>query len=213
MNIAIFGANGRTGSLLTERALAAGHTVSALVRSPEKFAYSARTRVIKGSVFDSSAIAETLQGADAVFSALGAHSPFKKEDVLERAMPLIVAAMQQHGPRRLIALGSAGALPTSLDKQPAYRRWIVQTIVYNVFLKYPVESQIDQYRVLSASNLDWTMVMPPMLTDGPARGKLRIDPDALPRNGARISRSDVADFMMQQLTATDYLGKGVYITW
>jgi putative NADH-flavin reductase len=213
MNIAIFGANGRTGALLTGRALAAGHTVSALVRSPEKFSYSARTRVIKGSVFDSSAIAETLQGADAVFSALGAHSPFKKEDVLERAMPLIVAAMQQHGPRRLIALGSAGALSTALDKQPAYRRWIVQTIVYNVFLKYPVESQIDQYRVLSASNLDWTMVMPPMLTDGPAKGHYRIDPDALPRNGARISRSDVADFMMQQLTATEYLGKGVYITW
>jgi putative NADH-flavin reductase len=213
MNLAIFGANGRTGSLLTERALAAGHSVSALVRSPERFPYAARTRVIKGSVFDSSAIADTLQGADAVFSALGAHSPFKKEDVLERAMPLIVAAMQQRGPRRLIALGSAGALPTSLDKQPAYRRWIVQTIVYNVFLKYPVESQIDQYRVLSHSNLDWTMVMPPMLTDGPARGRYRIDTEALPRNGARISRSDVADFMMQQLTATEYLAKGVYITW
>lgn len=218
MNLAIFGANGRTGSLLTERALAAGHTVSALVRSPEKFPYSARVRVIKGSVFDSSAIAETIQGADAVFSALGAHSPFKKEDVLERAMPVIVAAMQTRvaengGPRRLIALGSAGALPTSLDKQPAYRRWIVQTIVYNVFLKFPVESQIDQYRVLSASSLDWTMVMPPMLTDGPARGHYRIDPDALPPNGARISRADVAGFMMQQLTTTDYLARGVYITW
>ena len=213
MNVAIFGANGRTGSLLTDRALAAGHTVSALVREPQSFSYSARTRVIKGSIFDSSAIAETLQGADAVFSALGAHSPFKKEDVLERAMPLIVAAMESRGPRRLIALGSAGALPNSLDKQPAYRRWIVQKIVYNVFLKYPVASQISQYATLSSSSLDWTMVMPPMLTDGPAKGNLRIDADALPRNGSRISRADVADFMMQQLTATEYLAKGVYITW
>ncbi|WP_263373507.1 NAD(P)-dependent oxidoreductase [Granulicella aggregans] len=213
MNIAIFGANGRTGSLLTGRALAAGHTVTALVRQPKNFPYAGRTRVVEGSVFDPAAIADTLRHTDAVFSALGAHSPVKKEDVLERAMPLITAGMERYGPRRLIALGSAGALPTSLDKQPAWRRWIVQTIVYNVFLKYPVASQIDQYRVLSASNLDWTMVMPPMLTDGPARGHYRIDADALPRNGARISRSDVADFMMLQLTNPQWIKKGVYITW
>jgi len=183
------------------------------VREPKNFSYAARTRVVEGSVFDPAAIAATLRDTDAVFSALGAHSPVKKEDVLERAMPLITAAMEQYGPSRLIALGSAGALPTSLDKQPAWRRWIVQKIVYNVFLKYPVASQDDHYRVLSASNLDWTMVMPPMLTDGPARGKLRIDPDALPRNGSRISRSDVADFMMLQLTNPQWIKRGVYITW
>ena len=87
MNIALFGASGGTGKLLTERCLAAGHTVSALVRTPEKFPYSARVRVIKGSAFDTSAVAETLLGADAVLSALGAKSPFKKEDVLQRAIP------------------------------------------------------------------------------------------------------------------------------
>jgi len=103
--------------------------------------------------------------------------------------------------------------PTSLDKQPAYRRWIVQKIVYNVFLKYPVESQISQYATLSHTNLDWTMVMPPMLTNGGPRGHYRIDPDALPRNGARIARADVASFMLQQLITTQYSRKGVYITW
>ncbi|MBB5058199.1 putative NADH-flavin reductase [Granulicella aggregans] len=213
MHIAIFGANGRTGSLLTGRALAAGHTVSALVREPKKFPYAARCRVVEGSVFDPAAISATLRDTDAVFSALGAHSPFKKEDVLERAMPLITAAMEQYGPSRLIALGSAGALPNSLDKQASWRRWIVQKIVYNVFLKYPVASQIFQYAILSHSNLDWTMVMPPMLTGGPAKGHYRIDPDALPHNGSSISRSDVADFMMLQLTNSQWIKKGVYITW
>jgi len=213
MHIALFGASGATGKLLTERSLAAGHTLSALVRNPAAFPYASRVRVIKGSAFDSSAIAETLQGADAVLSALGAKSPFRNENVLPRAIPLIVAAMQVHGPRRIIALGSAGALSTSLDKQPAYRRWIVQTIVYNVFLKYPVLEQISQYKTLSASTLDWTMVMPPMLSNAPARGRYRIDGEALPRNGARISRSDVADFMMQQLATPRWLRKGVYITW
>ena len=213
MNIAIFGASGATGKLLTERCLAAGYGVSALVRTPQKFPYKERVRVVEGSAFDAAAIAETLKGTEVVLSALGARSPFKKEDVLERAVPMILTAMHQQGPRRIIALGSAGAKEDSLDKQPAWRRWIVQHIVYNVFLKYPVESQISQWRDLSRSGLDWTMVMPPMLSNGAAKGRYRVDGEALPRNGARISREDVADFMMLQVEGKDWARKGVYITW
>jgi putative NADH-flavin reductase len=214
MNIAIFGASGSTGRLLTERSLAAGHTVTALVRNPGDFSFHGRAgiSVVQGSAFDPVAIANTLAGADLVLSALGAKSPFKKEEVLERAMPLIVAAMQSNGPRRIIALGSAGAKSDSLSKQPAYRRWIVQKIVYNVFLKYPVLDQIAQWHDLSTSSLDWTMVMPPMLSNAPARGHYRIDGAALPPNGSRISRSDVADFMMLQIDNQEWIRKGVYIT-
>jgi putative NADH-flavin reductase len=217
MNIAIFGASGATGKLLTERCLAAGHSVTALVRTPEKFPFADRVRIIQGSPFDPAPVAHTILGADAVLSALGANS-IQKEDVLERAVPRIVTAMQAtatypHPVRRIIVLGSAGALPTSLDKQPAYRRWFVQNIVYKTFLKYPIASQIAQYRDLSESTLEWTMVMPPMLTNGPARGTYRIDGQALPRNGGRISRADVADFMMQQLTSQQWIRKGVHITW
>ncbi len=217
MKVAIFGASGATGRLLTERSLAAGYEVSALVRTPVSFPLRDRVRVVEGNAFDAAAIAETLMGAEVVLSALGARS-LKREDVLERAMPLIVAAMErlsqeQGGPRRLIALGSAGALPTSLDKQPAYRRWIVQNIVYNTFLKWPVASQISQWKTLSASQLDWTMVMPPMLMNVAGRGRYRIDGDALPRNGSRIARADVAEFMMQQIASTEWVRKGVYITW
>ncbi len=215
MRIAIFGASGATGKLLTERSLAAGHTVTALVRTPAEYAYKddARVRVVEGSAFDAAAIAKALEGAEVVFSALGAKSPIKKEDVLTRAVPLIVAGMEASGPKRIIALGSAGAKTDSLDKQPAWRRWIVQTIVYNVFLKYPVEEQIAQWKTLSASDVDWTMVMPPMLMNVAGRGKYRVDGDALPRNGSRIARADVADFMMQQIGNPQWVRKGVYITW
>lgn len=121
--------------------------------------------------------------------------------------------MEATGPRRLIVLGSAGALSTALDKQPPWRRWIVRRIVYNTFLKYPVASQIAQYAALASSNLEWTMVMPPMLTNTPAHGTFRIDGDALPSNGSRISRADVAAFMMAQLTTREWLRKGVYLSW
>lgn len=212
MRVAIFGASGATGQLLTERALAAGYEVVVLLRTPLAFPLRTHVHIVQGNAFDPITIASTLRGADAVLSALGARS-LKKEDVLERAVPLIVAAMQEAGIRRIIALGSAGALPDSLDKQPAWRRWIVQNIVYKTLLRNPVASQISQYKTLSSSGLDWTMVMPPMLTNGPGRGHYRIDGDALPRNGSRISRADVADFMMQQLTSEEWKQKGVYLSW
>ena len=66
---------------------------------------------------------------------------------------------------------------------------------------------------LTATDLDWTMVMPPMLTNGPARGVYRIGGEALPRNGSRISRADVADFMMLQIDNPQWIKKGVYISW
>jgi putative NADH-flavin reductase len=217
MNIAIFGASGATGTLLTERCLAAGHNVNALLRTPEKFPLRDRIRVVQGSPFDIAPVRQTIEGADVVLSALGAKS-LRKEDVLERAVPQIIAAMEetlsQPKPvRRIIVLGSAGALSTSLDKQPAWRRWFVQNIVYKTFLRWPVASQISQWNNLSRSNLDWTMVMPPMLTNGAARGTYRVDGDALPRNGSRISRADVADFMMQQIGSAQWIRKGVYISW
>jgi putative NADH-flavin reductase len=212
MKVSIFGASGATGTLLTERCLASGYEVTALVRSPEKFRFRSWVRVIQGSAFDADAVRQTVEGADVVLSALGARS-LKKEDVLERAVPLIVAAMKQTGVRRIIVLGSAGALADSLKKQPAWRRWFVQKIVYNTVLKNAVASQISQWKTLSASGLDFTMVMPPMLTNSPARGKYRIDGEALPPHGARISRADVADFMMQQITNPQWVGKGVYIAW
>jgi putative NADH-flavin reductase len=177
LNIAIFGASGATGNLLTERCLAKHDHVTALLRTPEKFLLRDHVRVIQGSPFD-------------------------------------LASVRQTKPvRRIIVLGSAGALADSLDKQPAWRRWIVQNVVYNTFLKHPVASQISQWNNISRSNLDWTMVMPPMLTNARGHGTFRVDGEALPRNGSRISREDVADFMMQQIDNPQWIGKGVYISW
>ncbi len=214
MRVSIFGASGSTGTLLTERCLAAGYEVTALLRSPDQFPLHDRVQVIRGSVFDVDVVRRTVEGADVVLSALGARS-LKKEDILERGIPLIVAAMKEKGVRRIIVLGSAGALADSLDKQPAWRRWFVQRIVYNTVLKWAVASQISQWKTLSASGLDFTMVMPPMLMNTRGRGlaQLRVDGEALPPNGSRISREDVADFMMQQIGNPRWVGKGVYIAW
>ncbi len=216
MKVVVFGASGRTGGLLVERCLAAGYDVTALVRTAATFAWRDRVRVVEGSVFDVEAVRRALSGTEAraevVLSALGARS-LKQEDVLERAVPVIVEAMRAERVRRIVALGSAGALKDSLKKQAAWRRWLVQRVVYNTVLRWAVASQISQWETLSGSGLDWTMVMPPMLMDGKARGKFRVDGEALPRGGRQIARADVADFMMAQVEGKDWVGKGVYVAW
>jgi putative NADH-flavin reductase len=213
MNVAIFGASGGTGRLLTERCRAASHTVTALLRTPETFPFRDRVHVIQGSAFDPAAVRQTLQGADIVLSALGPRSPLRNENVLPRAVPIIVEAMQQLGIKRIIVLGAAATLPDSLKNQSAWFRWIAQNIIYKTFLKWPIVEQLAQYKALSASNLDWTIAMPPRLTNTPARGHYRIDAEALPPNGSHISRADVADFMMQQINNPQWIRKGVYIAW
>ena len=212
MNVAIFGASGATGRLLTERCLAAGHSVSVLLRSPASFPYANKVRVVQGDAFNTAAIAATLEGADAVFSALGARS-LGEDHTLERAIPLIVQAMEKASIRRIIVLGSAGALDTAMDKQLGIQKWIVENIVYKTLLKWPVVAQRYQYAALAKSTLDWTMPMPPMLNNLMRRGKVRVDPDALPPWSFTISREDVADFMFAQLGSEQWSRKAIYISW
>jgi putative NADH-flavin reductase len=212
MKVSIFGASGATGALLTQRCLAAGDNVTALLRTPEKFPLRERVRVVVGSAFDDMAVRQTVEGADVVLSALGARS-LRREDVLERAVPRIVTAMQQAGVKRIIALGGASAFSNSLAAQPALVRWFILNLFYKVIFKWPSHDQAAQWRALSTSGLDWTMVMPPMLTNGPARRSYRVDGDALPPRGIRINRADVAEFMMQQIENPQWVGKGVYIAY
>jgi putative NADH-flavin reductase len=212
MRVAVFGASGRTGGLLVERCLAAGYEVTALVRTPATFAWRDRVRVMEGSVFDAEAVRRTIAGAEVVLSALGARS-LKKEDVLERAVPLIVEAMRAEGVRRIVVLGGSSAIAGSLDKQPAMVRWFLRRVLYEGVLKWPSVAQRAQWEALKGSGLDWTMVLPPMLTEGKGRGKFRVDGEALPPRGSRIARADVADFMVAQIGSGEWVGEGVYVAW
>src|SRR5260221_7453590 len=102
MNLVVLGATGRTGRLVVEQALAAGHTVTALVRSPEKLAMrNSNLRVVKGEATDTSAVARALEGADAVISTLGGGG-----SVIADSTPAIVAAARQTGVSRVVVLSS-----------------------------------------------------------------------------------------------------------
>ena len=212
MKVAIFGASGGTGLLLTSKSLERGHEVTALVRTPAKFPYRDRVRVIEGDAFDPAKVREVIAGSDVVLSALGQRT-LGQEQLLERAVPLIVEAMQQTGVRRIIALGAAGTAPDAFKCQSLPLRLLIQGVFYRHVLKWPIASQKAQWNILSASALDWTVVMPPKLVNSRGRGRYCVYRDALPPNGLRIARADVADFMLQQIRNPEWSRRGVYIAW
>jgi putative NADH-flavin reductase len=169
-------------------------------------------RLVVGDAREAAAVAETVKGADAVFSTLGPSSPFKKSDLLERAVPAIVGAMDAAGVKRLIVLGGGGWQPGALQKQSAVRR-AVFSLVGKTLLKKPFEWHRTQDRVVRASDLDWTIVAPPILVNAKAKGKYRVDGDALPKGATQIARADLAEFMFFELEDREWVRKVVYVAW
>ncbi len=209
MRIIVFGATGGIGRLLVEKAIAQAHTVTAFVRDPAQLEARTGLRVIVGDVVDTEAVADAMDGQRAVLSALGARS-LKIEPVLANALPNILHGMRQHYVERIIVVGAAGAVPGAGKYQTPLSN-LLFALIKRTLLRHPMADQAAQERLLAASEMDYTIVRPPRLTDGPATGNYCVLPDSLPSSGRRISRADVADFMLQQLDDPRFHHRGVYL--
>lgn len=209
MKVIVFGASGGIGRLLVAGALQKAHAVTAFVRDRQALPAADGLRIIEGDLFNPQSVADAVAGQRAVFCALGARTR-KPEPVLSRALPLILNAMHFHMVDRIITVGAAGALYPAGKYQPQLSN-VVFAVIRSTMLRHPMADQRAQERLLAASDLDYTIVRPPRLTDGPASGTYRVLPDALPSSSRRISRTDVADFMLQQLTDPRFHRHGAYL--
>ena len=106
--------------------------------------------------------------------------------------------------------GAAGAVADPTVHLGAATRMLLK-LAMAVFLREPFRSQREQERQLDASPVQYTVVRPPRLLDRPAKGHSRVLEDGLPPRGTTIPRADVADFMIRQLTDTQWIRKGPYI--
>lgn len=211
MKVVIFGASGGTGRELVVQALEAGHQVTVFVRDPSSAPQRDRVRVVQGDVLQASVVAAAIEGQEAVLSALGARH-LKESDLLDRAITHILAGMQAHGVLRLIVLGAAGALHDANRRQGPGRKlffWLLK----NTLLKHPMADSAAQERRIEASNVEYTVIHPPRLLDTPRTGRYRVEADGLPLNGYQISRADVAEFMIRQLTDRTFVRGGPYIAY
>ena len=164
MKIAVFGATGGTGLQVVKQALAAGPQVTALARDPARLdGVGPNLTVVTGSVLDSGAVQQALAGADAAVVSLGntANNP---DYVVSQGTGVILDAIAAlGGPRRLAVVSSLG-VGESKDQVPFALRMLMKTA-----LRKPMEDKERQEALVKASGLDWIIVRPGGLTDGPAR--------------------------------------------
>ena len=198
MRVLIIGATGPTGQQLVRQASEKGHAVSALVRRPEAAAGLAGVRLIKGDLLNPATLAEALRDQDAVLSAVGTKLSRKPTTQLSDGARNLVAAMEREGPRRLICITGIGAGDSRGHGSFAFN-WIVMPVLLNEIYK----DKTRQEAVIQASALDWTIVRPAELTNGPATGTYRVATDMNGFVGSKISRADVAAFMLKQLESAE----------
>ncbi len=202
MNLLIIGATGGTGRALVDQALAQGHTVTAFVRNPAKVKITHEClTVVKGNVLDYDSIDRAVAGKDAVVSALGHKRWFIKTSILSRGTKNIIAAMEKHGVKRFVCETSLG-VGDSIGKLGLYHTlFVIPVIILFYFI-----DKAKQERLIKDSSLDWVIVRPAQLTNGRKRGVYRHGKDVGNYIITKwISRADVADFMLKQLTDNAYL--------
>lgn len=210
MKLTVFGPTGGTGIQLVELALAAGHDVVAVARDPDSVTQqSPNLRVVKGDVLDPASLAGTVDGADAVLSALGSHSGRKPTDVYSRGMDNIRAAMNDAGVRRVVAIS---AIPVSPPQEKSFVDRYIAHPILRLFFKGSYEDLARMEAALRrAHDVDWTVVRPPRLLDGPATGDYRLAIEEQIPGAKDITRADLATAMLNALANPSLINKVVVI--
>ena len=199
MKLAIFGATGAIGRHLVDKALSQGHQVTAFARTPSALGKTHRHLVpLAGDINDQGAVREAVADQDAVLVALGAG---RKGKVRAAGTRHVIDAMHHHDVARLICLSSLG-----VGDSAAHLTLFYKYVIFGVVLRAAMADHALQEKAVMSSGLDWTLVRPGSFTDGPETGDYRFGFPATERNlTLKISKTDVAHFMLRQLTDDTYL--------
>lgn len=202
MKIAVFGPTGDTGKQIVEQALATGYEVVAYLRNPSKLNVTDKNlTVIQGELTDTASIEKAVKGADAVLSALGPRGG-SKDKPLTQGMHNIIVAMKKQGVRRLIITSTLSAKDSN-DKPDLRIRAMVNLVKTTMHAAY--EDIVSEAEAVRVSELDWTIVRLAILNNKPKSGKVKVGYVGSGEVGTQIRRADIADFMLKQITDTNYL--------
>lgn len=200
MKLLIMGSTGGTGRELVKQALEQGHKVTAFARTPSKLGISHHSLcIVQGDVTDKASVEAAVAGQDAVLCALGTRV-IRKNSLQSEGTRNIVQAMQRTGVTRLV-------LETSLDLGDSRGQlgFFFAYVIRGTFLRNIFEDKELQERIVRESGLEWIIVRPAMLNDGPRTGNYRAGFSASDKITRKISRADVADFMLKQAASKDFL--------
>lgn len=208
MTIAVFGGSGRTGRLVVERALEEGHAVRALVRDPQKLPLEhERLELVQGDVLDADVVERTVAGSEAVISVIG-RTRATEGPMMGPAGRNIVAAMERHGVRRLVATTGAGV------RAPGDRPQLVDRAIVGLMKVIARDALADGQAyadTIAASGLDWTLPRAPRLVDREAAAELYVGAVG-PDSGTTLARADFARFALEQLRSDRWLRQMPVVT-
>lgn len=200
MKLLIFGSTGGTGRELLKQALQQDHSVTAFARNPAKIDDIQHTnlQVVRGDVLDPPAVETAVAGQEAILSTIGAGAG--RTTLREDGTRNIIEAMEKASVQRLISQSSLG-----VDDSRANLSFFTKYIIVSVFLRHAFADHERQEAIIKQSSLDWIIVRPPHLTNGPHTGAYSHGfPTTIRRIKGKISHADVADFMLKQLTDDIY---------
>jgi putative NADH-flavin reductase len=203
MKLLIFGSTGSIGRPLVEQALEQGHTVTAFARNPAKLDIQhPNLKVVQGDVMNLTSVEQAVQGQDAVLCVLGSGGQ-RKGSIRSEGTRQIIQAMEKTGVRRLICQTTLGA-GDSWENLNLFWKYIM----FGAFLREVFVDHEKQENEVKQSRLDWTIVRPGAFVDGDRTGHYRHGfPSTDKTAKLKISRADVAEFLLQQLTNDAYLYK------
>ena len=208
MKLVIFGANGKTGTLLTEQALAKGHQLTAYIRRAGALEQQhPNLKIVVGNLNDTDKLREAIKGADACISVLGGSSLFKHAPEIISGIDSIINIMEQEGVKRFIYLSSMGA-----GESRKLMGMIIRFLIADIMLRVPLADHTANEKRIAKSKMNWTLVRPAGLTNGPKTGRLKHGKTLKVLKGSpQISRANVASFIIEQLSDASYIKSGVWI--
>jgi putative NADH-flavin reductase len=209
MNILIVGATRGIGRQLLEQALTSGHTVTALVRNLQRLATQhKRLRIIKGDILDSNSVALAMAGQEAVCCTIGVKAPWPRVTVFSEGTKNLLQAMKLTGVKRLICVTGIGA-----GDSRGHGGFLYDCVFYPFMLR-PIYADKDrQESLIKASEVDWTIVRPGFLTNGPLTKNYRMLTDLTGVTAGRISRADIAHFILNEIESKQYLRQTPLVTY
>ena len=209
MKLVIFGSTGSVGSQVVKQALEQGHTVTAFVRNPSKLnVQHPNLSIFTGDVMNSALVEQAVIGHDAAICILGSGKKLNG-NVRSQGTKNVIQALEQAGIKRFICQSTLGAGDSWSNLNFYWKYIMFGFILRKVFADHQIQ---EEY--VRQSDLDWTIIRPAAFIEGTRTGKYRHGfPGSDRTSSLTISRPDIADFILKQLTDNTYLGKAASLSY
>lgn len=209
MKVLIIGATRGIGAQLLDQAIDAGHLVSVLVRDPSKITTKHQNLcILHGDILDGASVNSAVHGQDIICLTIGVPITFKPVNLFSKGVIEVIKAMEEHHVRRLICVTGIGAGDSKGHGGFLYDRIFNPLLLRNIYADKEIQ---EQY--IKESGLDWVIARPGRLTNGKRTGCYKVLTDLEGITSKSISRADVADFIVKEITQNSYTGKTPLLTY